>query len=242
MKSAGRFYGIGVGPGDPELLTLKAARLLTEVDWVFLPAGSKGEPGFARTIIDALALDTTRFRPVTLGMSRQRDADLETYARAAADILAELRRGYSAAWITEGDPLLYSTFLHIWAELQRLEPKLLVEIVPGITSVQAAAARARVPIARLEECVGIVPAAYGLERLPQLLAEFATVFLLKVHKVFDQLLDRLAAFSGPLETFYVEKVGTAAERVVTDLATLRGQRLPYFSLVIVRRAPGVRHE
>jgi precorrin-2/cobalt-factor-2 C20-methyltransferase len=84
--------------------------------------------------------------------------------------------------------------------------------------------------------VAIVPAAYGLERLPALLGQCSTVFLLKVHSVFDQLLDLLPTLPGPPEALYLEKVGMPEERIVTDLSQLRGQRLPYFSLVILRRA------
>jgi precorrin-2/cobalt-factor-2 C20-methyltransferase len=167
-------------------------------------------------------------------MSRDRTADGNAYARAAAEIREELRRGKSAAWITEGDPLLYSTFLPLYAELCR-HAEVQIEIVPGVTSASAAAARAGLPVARLDERVAVVPAAYGLGRLPALLDEFATVFLLKVHGALDQLLAALAAVPAPARAVYLEQVGTSAERVVTDLESLRGQELPYFSLVILRR-------
>jgi precorrin-2/cobalt-factor-2 C20-methyltransferase len=236
MKSPGRFYGIGVGPGDPELLTRKAARILCEVDLIFLP-GTSGH-GFAAKILESLPLDPTRLRTVTLCMSRQRDTDLNAYARVAEEILTELWRGKSAAWITEGDPLFYSTFLHVWTELRSREPGIAIEIVPGITSMQAAAARVGIPVAQLEEKVAIVPAAYGLDHLPGLVKEFAVVFLLKVHRVFDQLLEMLPLLPQPLETFYVELVGTSEQRIVSDLTTLRGEQLPYFSLVILHRGQG----
>src|SRR5690349_6728685 len=104
MNAPGKFYGIGVGPGDPELLTCKAARILGEVDWIFLPATAPGGRGFARRIVETLRLEPTKFRPVPLCMSRQRTTDLNAYAQAAEHIWVELQRGKSAAWITEGDP------------------------------------------------------------------------------------------------------------------------------------------
>ena len=236
MTTTGKFYGIGVGPGDPELLTLKAARILAEVDCVFLPATAAHENGFAGRIVASLRLNAAKFRPVTLCMCRQRDIDQGAYERAADDILTELRRGRSAAWIAEGDPLFYSTFVHVWEALRRLEPALNVEIVPGITSIQAGAALAGMPMAMLDEQVAIMPAAYGLDRLADLVRDFAVVCLLKVHRVFDQLLDRLAALPRPVEAVYIEKVGTADERLIRDLPALRGQTLPYFSLVLLRGA------
>jgi precorrin-2/cobalt-factor-2 C20-methyltransferase len=229
------FYGVGVGPGDTELITRKAERVLAAVDWIFHPAGARGGAGFARRIVEPLGLPPGKFRPVALCMSCDRATDRETYRNAAEEIVAELRRGRSAAWITEGDPLFYSTFLHLYDELRRF-PDVRIEIVPGVTSASAAAARAGVPVARLDEKVAVVPAAYGVERLPALLDEFATVFLLKVNGVFDRLLDGLATLPRPVWAVYVEQVGTPAERVIEDLESLRGQELPYFSLVMLRKA------
>lgn len=153
---------------------------------------------------------------------------------AASEIVEELRQGKSAAWITEGDPLFYSTFLHLYEEVRHY-PEVRVEIIPGVTSASAAAARIGMPVARLDERVAIVPACYGLQRLPALLDEFATVFLLKVNSRFDQLLAELASVRGRVQAVYLEQVGTPAERVVTDLESLRGQELPYFALVMLRR-------
>jgi precorrin-2/cobalt-factor-2 C20-methyltransferase len=224
------FYGVGVGPGDPELITRKAERVLAAVDWIFHPAGARGGAGFARRIVEPLGLPPEKFRPVALCMSRDRGADQQTYRRVAEELVAELRRGRSAAWITEGDPLFYSTFLHLYEELRRF-PDVNIEIVPGVTSASAAAARTGVPVARLDEKVAVVPAAYGVARLPALLEEFATVFLLKVNVVFAALLEALAALPRPVRAVYVEQVGTPAERVVEDLSSLRGRELPYFALV-----------
>jgi precorrin-2/cobalt-factor-2 C20-methyltransferase len=230
---AGRFYGVGVGPGDPEMITRKAERVLRAVDWIFHPAGAKGGAGFARRIVEPLGLPTGKFRPVSLRMSRDRGPDRLTYHRLAGEIVAELRGGKSAAWITEGDPLVYSTFLHLYAELRRF-PGVPVEIVPGVTSACAAAARAAIPVARLDEMLAVVPAAYGIERLPALVDQFATVFLLKVNETFGPLLTALAALPRPVRAVYIEHIGMPNERVIEDLESLRGQKLPYFSLVILR--------
>jgi precorrin-2/cobalt-factor-2 C20-methyltransferase len=225
---------VGVGPGDPELITRKAEGVLRAVDWIFLPSGGRSGSSFVRRIVEPLRLPDEKFRPVSLCMSRDRTADGDAYARAAATIVDELRRGKSAAWITEGDPLFYSTFSHLCAAMGR-HPEVRVEIVPGVTSASAAAARAGIPVAQLEERMAVVPACYGVPRLPALLDAFATVFLLKVNSVFDQLLTELASFREEVRAVYVEQVGTPAERVVTDLESLRGQELSYFSLVILRR-------
>ena len=233
-QSIGTCYGVGVGPGDPELITRKAERVLAAVDSIFLPAGARSGTSFVRRILEPLGLPSEKFRTVSLCMSRDRSADGAAYRRAADEIVAELRRGKSAAWVTEGDPLFYSTFAHLHEELRRY-PEVRVEIIPGVTSTSAAAARVGLPVARLDERVAVVPAAYGLGHLAALLDTFATVFLLKVHTVIDELLAVLASMRSPVRAVYLERVGTPAERVVMDLESLRGQELPYFSLVMLRR-------
>lgn len=237
--SVGTFYGVGLGPGDPELLTRKAVRILTEVDWIFYPFESRTGTSFSRRIIAPLDLPAAKFRQVSLGMSQDRGPDQYTYSTAVDTMASELRQGKSVAWITQGDPLLYSTFIHLYTEMRQRFPAVPIDIVPGVTSPSAAAAAAGVPVSLLAEKVAVLPAVYGITNLPTLLTDFATVFLMKVNAVFDQLLETLSTLPMPVQAVYVEKVGTPEARVVTDLASLRGQKLSYFSLVILRQAqPG----
>lgn len=237
----GTFYGVGLGPGDPELLTQKAVRVLGEVDWIFYPYDNPAADGFSKRIVAPLGLPEDKFKAIHLTMSRDRTKDLSTYEVAADAIFAELRQGKSVAWITQGDAFFYSTFIYVYEQIRQRYPDVPIEVIPGVTSTSAAAAQAGVPISRLDEKVAVVPATYGLEALPRLLDDFATVFLMKVNRVFDQLLDLLAEISPPVQGIYIEKVGTDEERIVTALETLRGQDLPYFSLVLLRRQPDTAH-
>jgi precorrin-2/cobalt-factor-2 C20-methyltransferase len=235
MKPIGTFWGVGVGPGDPELMTLKAARVLAEVDWIFCPAESTEKAGFAAHIVASLGLPSEKIRPSILSMSRQGGAAQQGYRRAAEAIVTQLRQGRSAAWITEGDPLFYSTFPPIAEEVCRLCSEVRINIVPGVSSVHAAAARIGVPLAQLGEVMAVLPASYGLERLPMLLDSCTTVALLKAHSMIGPLLEQLGDRTKHIQTFYIEKVGMSEERVATDLHSLLGQKLPYFSLVLLRR-------
>jgi len=237
-KPLGRFYAVGLGPGDPELLTRKAERILREVDWIFLPGESARQVSFAGAILAPLGLPADKFRSVSLCMTREPGINSDRYRSAAREIIEGLHAGKSIAWATEGDPLFYSTFLQLRQRLLEVAPDLEIEVVPGISSVNAAAARVGMPVAVRDEKVAIVPATYGIDCLPKLLAEFATVFLLKVHLVFDQLLDMLGTADMACEGCYLENIGTDRERVVHDLESLRGQKLPYFSLVILRKLAG----
>jgi precorrin-2/cobalt-factor-2 C20-methyltransferase len=232
-ETPGTFYGVGVGPGDPELITRKAARVLAEVDRVFYPMETRGGTSFARRIIASLGVPEAKCQPIYLGMSRDRSNDLLTYENAVNVMATELRQGKSVAWVTQGDPLFYSTFIHLYEQMRRNFPEIPIAIIPGVTSASAAAARAGIPVARLEEKVAVLPAVYGLTELAALLDEFATVFLMKVNSVFDQLLDTLHTLPPTVRGVYLENIGTAEERLMTDLESLRGQKLPYFSLVLL---------
>ncbi|HEX4143591.1 MAG TPA: precorrin-2 C(20)-methyltransferase [Pirellulales bacterium] len=235
LNSRGTLFGVGVGPGDPELLTLKAVRVLRSVERIYYPLSGSNSGGFARQILAPLELPDEKFREAPIGMSRDRTAAAHDYRRAAEEIAAELMAGGSAAWITEGDPLFYSTFLYVAEEVRRIDPNIQIQVVPGVTSIQAAAAATGFSLVRLAEPLAVVPAAYGLDHLPRLLHDFATIALLKVNSVFDRLLDELAVAGLGVQTVYVEHVGTPQQRIVTELESLRGEKLPYFSLVLVRR-------
>ncbi len=110
----GMFYGVGLGPGDPELLTRKAMRILSEVDWIFYPYEARTGTSFSHRILTALAVPAAKCRQVSLGMSQDRGPDQYTYATAAEAIAKELHQGKSVAWVTQGDPLFYSTFIHLY--------------------------------------------------------------------------------------------------------------------------------
>ena len=143
----GRFFGVGLGPGDPELLTRKAERILTEVDWIYLPAEASRSRSFAADILAPLGLPAEKFRQLSLSMSRQPDTNQAGYRQTAAEIVDELHRGKSVALTAEGDPLLYSTFLYLRQEILACAPDVNIEVIPGVTSMQACAARIGAPVA-----------------------------------------------------------------------------------------------
>ncbi|GIW81245.1 MAG: precorrin-2 C(20)-methyltransferase [Gemmatales bacterium] len=224
------FYGVGIGPGDPELITLKAARVLEQVDVVLHPQGKHGS--FAARILEPLGL-TAKLQPISLCMSRQRENDENVYEQTARQIVSRLRDNQSVAWVTQGDPLFYSTFDHLMVAVRRLDPASHIEIIPGVSSLHAASARTGLPLCRLGERVAVVPASYGLDDLPALLERFTTVVLVKVNAVLDRLAEELPRYPH-VQAVYVEKAGTTEERIVTDVASLKGQESSYFSLILLR--------
>jgi len=230
----GRFWAVGVGPGDPELLTLKALRVLTRVRIVY-HAGREPRRGRAWSIVEPHLRDDQEGRIVlTEAMSDVGGADWREHYRAAVErIAADCRQGLDVAFITEGDPTIYSTAVPIWQLLAEEHPDIAQEIVPGVTSITAAAARVGWPLARHDEPLVIVPAHYHAEKLGSLIAAFPTVCLLKPTRVLETLDGAVREFGPEREAVYLENVSETREFITHDLSEAMG-RGSYFSLVLIR--------
>ncbi len=231
----GTLYGVGVGPGDPELITLKGLRVLRAAATVYVPASPVGRGSLARAIA-AEHLDATHQRIVELPFAMRASPErMAAQWRANAAAIAEgLVGGADAAFLTEGDPMLYSTFVHVAGALRELRPDVRVVVVPGVSSVNAAAAVAGTPLADRDERLAVLPAAYDRDGLREVLRSFETVVLLKVASAVDRVIDDLEALGLVDAAVCVERCGWPEERVVRDVRVLRGAKLDYFSLMIVR--------
>jgi precorrin-2/cobalt-factor-2 C20-methyltransferase len=261
--SWGMLYGIGMGPGDPELLTRKAYRLLATVPVIFYPAcGGKAE-GFALDILQRVFTDQDiqasgtlptrcldasmprclpileRCRPLSITMVRGSNSARPHWLDAAETVGEVLQSGRDAAFITEGDPLVYSTFAYLRLALAERFPEGQVEVIPGVSSITAAAARTAFPLAVADERLAVLPATYDPVFLERALEAFDTVVLLKVNRVLDQLIGILESRGLLANAVLVERCGTPWERIVKDLTKLRGQRVDYFSLLLVRGHRGI---
>lgn len=231
----GTLYAIGVGPGDPELLTLKAVRLLGRVDLVFVPR-QPGRRSLAREIA-APHLDPARQQIVELDhrMSGRPAGNRACWQANAATIARHLAAGRDGAFLTEGDPLLHSTFLHIWSELDASRSGVPVSIVPGISSVFAGAAVAGLPLGTGQDRVAIVPALQAPEDLHDLLHRFATVILLKSGRTIADLSGLARALGDTHDFVFVEQATRAGQTIIRDPDALAGRGNDYFSLAIFRR-------
>ncbi len=243
-QGPGTLYGVGAGPGAPDLLTLRAQNVLHTCSVICLPVGSHGE-SFAGRIVEHL-IDRSRQEVLMARFPMRRESALARPARDAAanDVLERLHAGLDVAFVTEGDPLVYSTFGYVLEAVRKCSPAIPIEVVPGVSSITAAAASACLPLSAWNERIAIVPASYavgrtGPEDLRTLLHLFHTLLLLKVSPVFDALLDVLEEFDLMHHAVFVRRCSTEHEEVVFDLARLRGQSIDYFSLVIVRNAHAI---
>ncbi len=235
----GTLYGVGVGPGDPELITLKAHRVLQQVPVLCVPKGREEGDSYVRGFVSHV-FEPERQQLVELVFPMTKDRSvLERHWNAALErVLLPLRDGRDVAFVTEGDPFIYSTFMHLYLLIRELHPEIPVEVIPGVSSINASAAAAGLPLVDGSERLAVLPAIYEGEELAQLLGQFDTVVLLKVNRVFDRVLDLLERLDLADRAVYVKRCGTPDQEVIRDVRTLRGRELDYLSLLIVKKGRG----
>lgn len=229
-------YAVGVGPGDPELLTRKAERILRSVDVICAPTGAAEAGSYALSIVEQF-IDRSRQEVLVQVFPMLKDQQgLDPFWEEAADQVAQrIAAGKDVAFITIGDPFLYSTYLYIHRILQAKYPEIRIEIVPGISSILASSAVSGLPLGLGGERIAILPATYEDEELKRTLEEFDTVVLMKVNRVFDRVYQALKELGREKGGVFVRRVGSEQEEVHHDLESLLGQKLDYLSMLIVRK-------
>ena len=233
--SYGCLYGVGVGPGDPELLTLKALRILQEVPLICVPRSETSQESYALDIVRDF-LDEQKQEIIRIPFPTDDEEGAAAVWRSAADtIVGHLSQGKDVAFITEGDPMLYSTFSYVLDGITSGYPGVTVEIIPGVSSVMAAAASAGVPLVTHGQRLVILPAVYGIDDLSEAISNYDTIVLMKVNRTLLQALANLEQLGLAGKGIYVRRASTAREEVVRDLSKLSEEDLDYFSLLIIKR-------
>lgn len=227
---SGRLYLVGVGPGDPELLTLKAARILGAVAVVAYPLTGEGG-SLALDIARAHVCKAAQHLPVSIPMAVERGPAQAAYDAAAAGIGAELAAGRDVAWLCEGDPLFYGSAMYL---LSRLSGVARVEVVPGVTSLTAAAAAVGRPLAARNEVLKVLPAPLDDAVLLAELAGAEAVAIIKVGRHFDRV-RRLLEQSGHAASALVVEHATTERQRLTPLAAFGHGERPYFSTILCYR-------
>lgn len=228
-------FAVGVGPGDPELLTRKAERVLRRVDVVLAPVSNPAEASVALATVREF-LDEGRQEVVVHQFPMTSDTSRLTLAwqEAAGLIAARIAAGKDVAFITIGDPLFYSTFIYLLRIFRESYPRIPIEIIPGISSINASAAQAGVPLAEADGKVAVIPATAGLEHIAKALAVYETVVLLKVKPLFGDILELLRQTGRQEAVLFAERVGSDRQKILTDFAEITAHSPDYLSLMIIR--------
>lgn len=227
----GTAYGIGVGPGAPDLLTLRAVRLLSEAPVIAYPA-PEGGASLARAIAAPHIPEGRMEIVIETPMVAGKYPAHAVYDRYASEIADHLTAGRDVAVLCEGDPFLYGSFMYLFA---RLAEEHTVDVVPGVSSLGACAAVAGAPLVSRNEVLSVVPAPAGEARLKSALSATDAVAVMKVGRHFDMVRDAVIAAGRLQDAWYVERATMETERVMplseTDSAV---DKAPYFSMILVR--------
>ncbi|MHC1787911.1 precorrin-2 C(20)-methyltransferase [Solidesulfovibrio sp.] len=234
MSRLGTLYGLGVGPGDPELLTIKAARILGQVDAVFAASSSKNDYSIAEAIVAPHLPAGASVLRLPFPMTRDDAVLAAAWEANAAAMTGVLAAGRDAAFITLGDPLLYSTFGYVLPLVRDRLPGLPIEIVPGITSFQAAAAKTGQVLVESGENLLIASGVDEEGRLRRALAEADNAVIVKAYRNFPRLRTMLGELGLAPGTTFVTRLGHAGESVVDDLAEAP-EKPHYLSLCLIKR-------
>jgi precorrin-2/cobalt-factor-2 C20-methyltransferase len=251
----GKLYVIGVGPGDPELLTLKAVRILKEVSCICVPKGREEGSSLALSIIQkAINLERKEVIEAHFPMRKTRTRNLcppthpspsrgegkggselnAKWNETVKNILSRLNKGLNVAFITLGDPAIYSTFFYLYDRLLELNPELNIEIIPGVSSINTVAAKACISLALADEKIAILPANY-IESLKDTIQNFDTVVLMKVHKAFKDIIKLLDKMELTNNAIYISRAGMEGEKIFNNISTVKDENLDYFSIMIIKK-------
>ena len=224
----GMLYGIGVGPGNPELLTLKAVRLVQAADVVAYPA-AEDRRSIARGIVAAYLRPEQIEIPLRFPLAESSAPAQRFYDAAAEDLATHLAAGRDVAVLCEGDPLFYGTFMYLHT---RLTQRFRCEIVPGISSLTAGAAALGVPLSYRNDVLSVLPAALPAAVLRARLEAADAAVILKVGRHFAEVREALHDLGLAHRARYVERATTPNERTI-PLDEVDPAAVPYFSMIVI---------
>jgi precorrin-2/cobalt-factor-2 C20-methyltransferase len=226
----GTLYGIGVGPGDPELVTLKALRLIRACKVIAYPAPEEG-PSLARQIVSPHLDGRAEEIAIRMPMEEARYPAQAVYDQAAAEIGARLTDGQDVAVLCQGDPFFYGSFMYLF---ERLAENFLVEIVPGVSSLGACAAALRNPLVSRNDVLTVIPAPLPEEAIRARLMATDAAAIMKLGRHFEKVRRVLTELGLERHARYIERA-SMAEQAIRRLDEIPADSAPYFAMILVHR-------
>ncbi len=236
----GNFYVIGVGPGDPELLTLKAIRIIKQCQTLIVPKGRENGNSTALNIVEQSISTADKeiieiyFPMQKIRMGQPPAPEVAAAWREAATIIIEhLKKGHDVAFPTLGDPSIYSTGFYTCQTLLEQDSQAKTIIIPGVSSISACASAAGVPLCQGDDMLAVVPAVFDNDKLREIFNSFQTIVLMKVHRVMPRITALLREMNLLSKAVLVERTAQNEERIIHDFSET-SHELHYFSTMIVR--------
>lgn len=236
MSNLGTLYGLGVGPGDPELITVKAFRLLKECPVIAYPRKKRGAKSYALAITELYVnTEQKEMMGLTFPMTRDKEALEMQWTKTVESVWAYLVQGKDVAFVTEGDPMIYSTYIHLMRLMNERHPEVKAVSIPGISSINASASRLGIPLADGDEQIAIVPAMDDYDKMRKAIEEHDCVVFIKVAKVIDLMLSVLRDLGLVNKASVLTKVTSSEEEIWRNVEELQGRELEYLTLMVVRK-------
>ena len=233
----GKLYGVGIGPGDPKLLTLKAKEALDKADIIFAPKGSDDGISVARGIIEQVIESKKIYVELTFPMTKDKNLLQKYWRKAAQRIVGEIKKGKQAAFVTLGDPFIYSTYIYLLKMFKQDFPKIDVETIPGISAFNAAASRAGFSLLEGKEKMAVLPVTETLDGIEEALKDFDTVVLMKVGAKLQKVIHLLKQKGLAKTAVLVSRAGHPNEKIIRNIASIKDKELGYLSVILVRSLP-----
>jgi precorrin-2/cobalt-factor-2 C20-methyltransferase len=234
----GVLYGIGVGPGDPELITMKGVKILARCRHIFVPITRIEKKSTALAIAKRYVSAESAIHELIFPMTTDQEELQQRWDESAQGIASVLMAGEDACFLTLGDPFLYSTYIYLLRALRRVAADVEVATVPGVTAFSAAAALTEFAVGEGNESVRIVPAADNIDTVRDALLQGGTVIIMKVGRQLTKVLDLLEELGLMDQGVFVSRAGLDGEYTALDLRKLREEmtEASYFSIMLVHAA------
>ena len=234
---------VGCGPGDPELLTVKAVKAIKNADVIMCPTSKEGKESIAFSIISTIVDNSKKPEIVNLVFPMVKDKDIleDTWKKNTRTIAESVQSGKNVVYLTVGDPSLYSTWIYIHRELREKYPDVKINIIPGIVSMFAFASKVGISIAEGDETMAVIPACYDLGKVKETAKNCDTMIFLKDGRYFDQVISLLKEAGFPDNSLFAiaQDVGTDQEivkKLTLGEVTKETFTNKYFSIMVVKRA------
>lgn len=243
----GTFYIVGVGPGDPQLMTLKAARILEKCNIWFVPSAFENGGSMALKIASGVVnregktILSHHFPMKQVHRGEEPDPEIKSaWQEAAKTIMESLGDGQDVVFPTLGDPAIYSTGFYVCETLQEYGSPFKIQIVPGVSAIGASSAVSALPLCLGDERLVVIPATFENEHIRELLQLSDVVVFMKVYKVMERLVGLLEELGLVDNAVLVERCSLPDQRIWTDVRQAVGQNIHYFSTMVVRKDAGVK--
>jgi len=234
--------GIGVGPGDPELLTVKAVKAIQNADIIMCPASNEDRPSIAFSVVSSI-IDKSKNQEIVkliFPMTKDKDVLEQTWKRNAKIMAETVLSGKNVVYLTVGDPFLYSTWIYMHKDLKENYPDMNISVIPGIVSIFTFAAKVGVSVAEGAEKVAIIPSCYDLSSVKEIAKHAESMIFLKDGRYFDQVIKVLKESGFPDDSIFAigQDLGTENEIIrKMTLGEVNDGTLTtkYFSILVVKR-------